>query len=182
MVLSQQLSRLKACWLFATTLAIWHCVRLNERVTSTRQSIRQSPWMPTELPTFGKLWESFTGQQIPMIAEFRELAAIKVTRPQVIKVMDIILPMPEEDASKRSLTIMENKRDSWTFTTIVTLKPKGMMTNMQGTALGLIQGFNTWNTHSKSVKGNRFGETSNEPFVAISVISTLRLCRHWLTS
>lgn len=92
-----------------------------------------------------------------MIAEFRELAAIKVTRPQVIKVMDIILPMPPEDASKRSQSIMENKRDSF-LDVYFDRDPetKGMMTNMQGTALGLIQGFNTWNTHSKSVKGNRF--------------------------
>ena len=92
-----------------------------------------------------------------MIAEFRELASIKVTKPQVIKVMDIILPMPPEDAAQRSITIMENKRDSF-LDVYFDCDPetKGMMANMQGTALGLIQGFNTWNTHSKSVKGNRF--------------------------
>lgn len=93
-----------------------------------------------------------------MIAEFHELAAIPVTRRQVIKVLDIILPLPKEDeASQRSITIQTNKRDS--FLDVYNDRDpetKGMMDNQQGTALGLIQGFNTWNTHVKSVKGSRF--------------------------
>ncbi len=92
-----------------------------------------------------------------MIAEFRELAAIPVTKRQLVKVMDIILPMPEDDASQRSITIMQNKRDSF-LDVYYDRDPetKGMMANQQNTALGLIQGFNTWNTHVKTVKGNRF--------------------------
>lgn len=93
-----------------------------------------------------------------MITEFRELAAIDVSRRQVVKVMDIILPLPKDDeASQRSISIMQNKRDSF-LDVYYDRDPdtKGMMANQQNTLLGLIQGFNTWNTHVKSVKGNRF--------------------------
>jgi phage/plasmid-like protein (TIGR03299 family) len=93
-----------------------------------------------------------------MIAEFRELSAIPINRRQVIKVLDIILPLPKDDeASQRSIKIMENKRDSF-LDVYYDRDPdtKGMMANQQNTLLGLVQGFNTWNTHVKSLKGNRF--------------------------
>jgi phage/plasmid-like protein (TIGR03299 family) len=82
------------------------------------------------------------------IAEFHELAAIPVNRREFVKVLDVILPEPAEDASKRSRTIWENKRDTLSNTYF----KDPMMNNMQGTALGVIQAINTYETHYATVK------------------------------
>ena len=92
-----------------------------------------------------------------MAAEIRELAAIPVNRRQLVKVFDVILPIPsEDDASQRSITIAKNKRDSLMDVYMDRGETRGMMGNQQGTALGVVQAVNTWVTHVSTVQGNRF--------------------------
>jgi phage/plasmid-like protein (TIGR03299 family) len=89
-----------------------------------------------------------------MIAEFHELAAIPVSRKEWQKVMDVLIPIPLESdgASKRSISIATNKQDVLNHT----YWRDPMMANQQGTALGVVQAVNTWETHYRTVQGNRF--------------------------
>lgn len=89
-----------------------------------------------------------------MIAEMRELASIPVTRRQTIKVLDIIQPIPlkKDDASERSIKIAENKREVLLHT--IFRDPIGGAV-WAGSALGLVNGVNTYFTHYATVKGNR---------------------------
>lgn len=86
--------------------------------------------------------------------EQRELVAQPVTRRQVIKVMDIILPMPksEDNPSQAALTRADNKRKA--FLQTYTRDP--MCADYQGTAAGLLHAFNTHWTHKRQLNGDDF--------------------------
>ena len=89
-----------------------------------------------------------------MLSEIHELAAIKVTPRQEVKIMDIILPLPQrEDAdfTERKLTIAENKRETF----IETLRLDKMVSDWRGTALGVVHGANTYATHYTTIHGDR---------------------------
>jgi phage/plasmid-like protein (TIGR03299 family) len=80
---------------------------------------------------------------------FHSLAAIKVTNPKWVEVMDIILPPAKEDATDRSKHILENKRELLNST----YHSDPMANTWKGTALGVVQAINTYATHYASVKG-----------------------------
>ncbi len=86
----------------------------------------------------------------------RELASISVTNRNLIKVMDIIIPIPDEgDASQRAITIAQNKRDSlMDVYHDVHEDTAGMMGNQQGTALGVVQAVNTWMHYVAATRGS----------------------------
>lgn len=88
-----------------------------------------------------------------MIAELHELAAIKVTPRQWVKVMDIIYPMPDpaDSPSKISVTRRENMREVLNHT----YHRDPMCRDYKGTALGAVHAFNTFETHYRTVQGNR---------------------------
>ncbi len=88
-----------------------------------------------------------------VLAETRELAAIKLTRRNWVKVMDIILPMPKEDeASKQAIGRAKSKRESLDAT--YTSDP--MCRDYKGTALGGLHAVNTWWTHYRQIHGDEF--------------------------
>ncbi len=91
-----------------------------------------------------------------VVAEMRELASISVTNRNLIKVMDIIIPIPDEgDASQRAITIAQNKRDSlMDVYHDVHEDTAGMMGNQQGTALGVVQAVNTWMHYVAATRGS----------------------------
>lgn len=92
-----------------------------------------------------------------LVSEYRELASISMTRLQVNKTWDLIIPIPKpEDATDRSINIAKNRRDALIDVYNDRGTTKGMMGNQQGTALGIVQAVNTWTTHVKTVHGNRF--------------------------
>jgi phage/plasmid-like protein (TIGR03299 family) len=84
-------------------------------------------------------------------AEHEELAAVKVSRPQAIKVMKIILPL-EDDASDIKKVRNQNKREL--FWETYTKDP--MCSDYKGTALGLLHAGNTFWTHHRQVNGDDF--------------------------
>lgn len=90
-----------------------------------------------------------------MLSEFHELASISITRRQTIKVLDIIQPIPSADdpgVTERKVKIAENKRERLMHT--IFRDPIGGR-EWSGTALGLVNGVNTWFHHYSTIKGNR---------------------------
>lgn len=79
----------------------------------------------------------------------RELHALierEITKPQVIQVLDIIMPLPEDEG--RAMTMAQNKRDQWM--SVYTKDP--MVAQWEGTAFGVFQTFNTidhWYAHTR---------------------------------
>ncbi|QNJ59267.1 hypothetical protein SEA_MRMIYAGI_53 [Mycobacterium phage MrMiyagi] len=115
------------------------------------------------------------------VAEMQELASISVTRRQWVKVLDIILPLPDPKdpkTSKRAMTIAENKREVMNHT----YWRDPMMNNMQGSALGVVQAVNTYANHYSQIKGNRlernmekmvkgdFGDIDRKTVLALSEV------------
>lgn len=89
-----------------------------------------------------------------MMEELHELSSIKVTPRQWVKVMDIILPLPtktDADFTLRKFHIAENKREVLNHT----YNRDPMARDWRGTALGVVQAVNTYETHYRTVKGNR---------------------------
>lgn len=87
-----------------------------------------------------------------MMNELHELAKLPVTSRNWVKVMDIILPVPEGDeVSQRQINYANNRRDELNETYY-----HDPMANMwRGTALGVVQAVNTYATHTAPIKGNR---------------------------
>lgn len=86
-----------------------------------------------------------------MMDEIHRLAAVSVNRKQTIKVLDIIQPLPDtDDESPRKLKIAENKRERLLHA--IFKDPIGGAEHV-GTALGLLNGVNTYFTHYTTVQG-----------------------------
>lgn len=88
-----------------------------------------------------------------IVAEHKELAAVKVTRNQAIKVMDVILPLPKRDeATERKVGRAKTRREAFWGT--YTRDP--MCSDYKGTALGLLHAFNTHWTRKRQLNGDDF--------------------------
>lgn len=88
-----------------------------------------------------------------MMNELHELASISISRKETLKVLDIIIPIPNEedqDFSIRKQTIAINKREKLAHS--VFRDPMGGG-DWVGTALGVVNGVNTYFTHYESVRG-----------------------------
>jgi phage/plasmid-like protein (TIGR03299 family) len=72
-----------------------------------------------------------------------------LTTDQFFKALDVIVPMPKDDASKAAVTRAENTRD-----TMVNLyRQSPMVSPWQDTAFGFVQMVNTYNNREKPVRG-----------------------------
>ena len=87
-----------------------------------------------------------------LIAEERELAAVKMTRNQVIKVMDIILPMPVRDDNPTPQKVGRAKTRRELFLHTYFRDP--MCRDFTGTAAGLLHAANTFWTHHRQLHGD----------------------------
>lgn len=113
-----------------------------------------------------------------MRAENQELAAIKVTRPKWLKVLDIIEPLPKpEDATPTKITRAMNRRELLDST--YQLDP--MCALYKGTALGVVHSVNTYWTHYRQINaGERLdrnmegvikGQTKSVDIQTVSALS-----------
>lgn len=80
---------------------------------------------------------------------FHELAAVKVPEKKWVEVMDIIMPLPEDGAIARKVTRINNERELLNST----YHSDPMANTWKGTALGVIQAVNTYQTHYATVRG-----------------------------
>jgi len=116
-----------------------------------------------------------------MMDELHELASIPVTTQQWVKVMNEIFPMPDAkdpETTKRKMSIAENKREVLNHT----YHRDPMSAQWRGTALGVVQALNTYETHYRTVKGNRvernldkairgqFGEVDQKSVIALAKV------------
>lgn len=87
-----------------------------------------------------------------IIAEVLALSSKKVSDADFLRVLDTLVPVPtEENTSKTAVTRALNKRDD-----IVSLyRGDARVAPWQGTALGLLQAFNTYNHHGSGKDENR---------------------------
>lgn len=84
------------------------------------------------------------------VSELHALIDRKVTPMQVVKVLDVIMPLPESDG--RGKTQMENKRDQW----MSLYTDDEMCAPWKGTAFGVVQTDNTYrHWHAQMVAGRR---------------------------
>lgn len=79
-------------------------------------------------------------------AEVAALLDHKVSEHAWQKVLDLVVPLPEDDG--RGKTMAENKRDKLQ----VLYKTDERCEPWKGTALGVLQAFNTWNHHYATVR------------------------------
>ena len=77
-----------------------------------------------------------------------ELIGIKLTRPQWIKVLDVIEPTAPEGSTKAKVTKTENRRDA--IDSVYSSDP--MSEQWKGTAFGAVQAFNTYQHHYAPVR------------------------------
>ena len=87
-----------------------------------------------------------------LIAEERALQAISVTRRQVIKVMDIIMPMPsmKDDPTPQKIGRAKTRRELFLHTYF----RDPMCADFAGTAAGLLHTANTFWTHYRQLNGD----------------------------
>ena len=78
--------------------------------------------------------------------ELESLIEIELNRAQRIEVLDIIVPLPDEEG--RARTLAENKRSQ-----LIALDNDPMVSQWIGTALGELQRFNTYEHHYSNIKG-----------------------------
>lgn len=81
------------------------------------------------------------------VSELHALIEREVTEKQVIEILDIIMPIPEDDG--RGKTLVNNKRDQWM--NLYTSDP--MAAPWQGTAFGVVQTNNTYDHWFAPVRG-----------------------------
>lgn len=81
--------------------------------------------------------------------EIKRLTSWKVTEKQFMQLLDLSVPVPEgEDAAKRGITMAENKRAK-----IINLYHNDeRVAPWKGTAFGVAQAWNTYNTHDAQVR------------------------------
>lgn len=95
--------------------------------------------------------------------EFMEEVAALISDPvsdrQWSKLLDVWAPVPtEEDASKRAITVAENKRE--TLTQLWNADP--MVSPWKGTAFGAFQAMNTYQHHHQGTRGTTRAERNLE--------------------
>jgi phage/plasmid-like protein (TIGR03299 family) len=87
-------------------------------------------------------------QRDEFTAQVEKLCAVQVTEREWEKVLEAIVPFPEDEEKKRALTTATKKRGElrhlWTSDERV--EP------WKGTAYGVLQAFNTWDHHFRTVK------------------------------
>lgn len=76
-----------------------------------------------------------------------ELLDIELSKDQRVEVMDIMVPLPEEEG--RAFTIAENKRDQ-----LFALDADPMVSAWVGTGFGEVQRFNTYEHHYANIKSD----------------------------
>lgn len=84
-----------------------------------------------------------------MVSYVNRLAAIPMSRPQWLKVIDIIDPLPDEDATKAKLTKTENRRDRLD----AMYMESDMVAPWIGTAFGGLQAVSSFQHNEASVRG-----------------------------
>lgn len=85
------------------------------------------------------------------LADLHTLIDMGVSKEQRIEVMDILVPLPDEEG--RALTMAENKRDA-----LFALDTDPMVAPWMGTAFGEVQRFSTYEHWFSSVKTDDRGE------------------------
>jgi phage/plasmid-like protein (TIGR03299 family) len=85
-----------------------------------------------------------------MSALVGELVDVELTRRDWIKVLDIIIPQADNEASKAAQTKSENRRN----TVDALYQNSPMVSQFTGTAFGAVQAFNTYAHHEQSVRGS----------------------------
>lgn len=83
--------------------------------------------------------------------EIEDLIARDVTKPEFDEIVDLIVPVPEEGASKtsRPVTLALNKQDA--IRTLYAQDPR--VAPYAGTAFGVAQAFSTYNQHEGTIRG-----------------------------
>lgn len=80
--------------------------------------------------------------------ELDRLLNWEVSDKQIDKLMDAVIPVPDEDTNKRGNTVAEKKREE-----ILALYRNDVRAEpWNGTAFGVLQAFNTWNHHKAQVR------------------------------
>jgi phage/plasmid-like protein (TIGR03299 family) len=80
--------------------------------------------------------------------ELNSLVEWEVSDKDFEKVLDILVPVPEDEKNKRGITVAEKKRDE-----IMALYGNDdRAAQWNGTAFGALQAFNTWNHHFAQVR------------------------------
>ena len=82
--------------------------------------------------------------------ELEALAATVVTDAQFGKVLDLLVPIPEDSSNKRGVTVAEDKRQQIS----ALYKHDDRSAPWQGSALGVLQAFNTYAHHYAQVRGD----------------------------
>jgi phage/plasmid-like protein (TIGR03299 family) len=80
--------------------------------------------------------------------ELNGLIEWEVTPKQFEKVLDIIVPIPEDDKNKRGITVAAKKRDE--ISALYANDDRAAQWN--GNAFGVLQAVNTWNHHFAQVR------------------------------
>jgi phage/plasmid-like protein (TIGR03299 family) len=120
-----------------------------------------------------------------MVAFVDELSQWEVTNAEFKKLMDALhpVPMPEMEggkvANKRAITNVTNRRGE--ITTMYLKDDRAAP--WKGTALGVLQAFNTWHQHGRTIRGERVERkmldtlaTDVADFDAIVLNSLAELC------
>lgn len=81
-------------------------------------------------------------------AELTRLTEWEISPKQFDKLLDIVVPIPEDEKNKRGITVAEKKREE--ITALYANDDRAAQWN--GTAFGALQAFNTWNHHFAQVR------------------------------
>lgn len=81
-------------------------------------------------------------------AEIAKLTSWKISEEDFFRHLNVMVPMPDDPDAKRAVTMAENKREE-----IISLyRNDNRVAPWAGTALGVLQAYNTWNHHMATVK------------------------------
>jgi len=80
--------------------------------------------------------------------ELTRLTEWEITPKQFDNLLDIVIPVPEDETNKRGITVANKKREE--VTAIYANDDRAAQWN--GTAFGALQAFNTWNHHFAQVR------------------------------
>lgn len=80
--------------------------------------------------------------------ELETLTSNKVSAKQFENILDILVPVPEDEKNKRGITVAEKKRDE--ISALYANDDRAAQWN--GTQFGVLQAFNTWNHHFAQVR------------------------------
>jgi hypothetical protein len=72
----------------------------------------------------------------------------EISNKQFEQLLDIVVPIPEDEKNKRGITVAEKKRDE--ISALYANDDRASQWN--GNAFGALQAFNTWNHHFAQVR------------------------------